>query len=334
MKDETAMTKKRKAVRALRPVLLSGLLAAALLAVGSAISLGETPAAPAPPVGKKTIVFIPGPPSHGFGSHQHRAGCAFLARLLAENVPAVRAVVCKDGWPKDPSVLAGADALVLFCDGGSLVTGHLAEIGALMKKGVGLACLHYTLDVPKAEPGKRLLDWIGGYYEQGWSVNPTWEADFKKLPDHPIARGVRPFAISDEWYYHMRFRENMEGVTPILSAVPPDGTRKGMDGPHSGNPEVRARLGAAEHVAWARERPDGGRGFGFTGAHTHWNWAQDDLRKLVLNALVWIAKAEVPREGVASKTPTVDELLANQEPGTPADFKPEKIRQMIERFNR
>lgn len=315
-------------------VLFAGLALAGMVLMLSPWVMGEAAVSPAPPAAKKKIVFIPGPPSHGFGAHQHRAGCLLLARLLNENVAAVQAAVLMDGWPKDPAVLDGADAIVLFCDAGSLVTRNLAPLEALMKKGVGLACLHYTLDVPKAEPGQRLLDWIGGYYEQGWSVNPTWEADFTKLPDHPIARGVRPFKISDEWYYHMRFREKMEGVTPILSAVPPDGTRKGKDGPHSGNAAVRAAVGAAEHVAWARERPDGGRGFGFTGGHTHWNWAHDDLRKLVLSALVWIARAEVPPGGVPSKTPTVDELVANQEPAIPADFKPEKIRQMIERFNR
>ncbi len=45
-----------------------------------------------------------------------------------------------------------------------------------------------------------------------------------KLPEHPITRGVKPFKINDEWYYHMRFREEMEGVTPILTDLPPDAT--------------------------------------------------------------------------------------------------------------
>ena len=122
------------------------------------------------------------------------------------------------------------------------------------KKASGSPILHYALD-PGKEFGPYLLDWIGGYYEQFWSVNPSWQADFKALPGHPITRGVKPFQVSDEWYYHMRFVEGMAGVTPILSAVPPDSTRKGPDGPHSGNAEVRARLGMAEHVAWAYERP-------------------------------------------------------------------------------
>ena len=54
-----------------------------------------------------------------------------------------------------------------------------------------------------------------------WSVNPWWTPDFKELPQHDITRGVKPFSINDEWYYHMRFVDGMKGVTPILSAVPP-----------------------------------------------------------------------------------------------------------------
>ena len=113
----------------------------------------------------------------------------------------------------------------------------------------------------------------------------------------------------------------MKGVTPILSAVPPEKTRQGKDGPHSGNPHVRARTGMAEVVGWVYERPGGGRGFGFTGMHTHWNWAQDSFRKSVLNALVWIAGAEVPAGGVPSKTPTLEELEADLGQPRPAELQ-------------
>ena len=57
---------------------------------------------------------------------------------------------------------------------------------------------------------------------------------------------------------------------------------------------------------WAVERPDGGRGFGFTGGHFHDNWANDDVRKVVLNALVWVTKLDVPAGGA-----TLDILVEN-----------------------
>ena len=40
------------------------------------------------------------------------------------------------------------------------------------------------------------------------------------------------------------------------------------------------------HVAWAVERADGGRGFGFSGGHFKQGWGNDDQRKLVLNAIL------------------------------------------------
>ncbi|HAO94722.1 MAG TPA: hypothetical protein DCQ96_01590, partial [Verrucomicrobiales bacterium] len=71
--------------------------------------------------------------------------------------------------------------------------------------------------------------------------------------------------------------------------------------------------GEIQHVAWAYERPNGGRGFGFTGGHFHRNWGHDDFRTLVLNAIAWCAKAEVPEDGVPSDKPTEAELEENQD---------------------
>ena len=60
-------------------------------------------------------------------------------------------------------------------------------IDQLTKKGVGLACLHYAVEVPKGEPGNDFLRWLGGYFETDWSVNPTFVAEFKR---DAAAKGV------------------------------------------------------------------------------------------------------------------------------------------------
>lgn len=271
---------------------------------------------------RKKVVFVAGGPSHGYGDHEHFAGSTLLARALNENPSGVQGTVYKNGWPKDPTAFDNADAIVIYSDGGG---GHpavkrLDEIDALMKKGVGLGTIHYAVEVPKGKPGDAFLDWIGGYFEAGWSVNPHWKAKFEKFPEHPVARGVKPFETQDEWYYHMRFRKDMEGVTPILTAVPPDSTRKGKDGTHSGNPTVREQVGQAEHVLWVYQRPgNAGRGFGCTGGHSHWNWGNDEFRKTVLNAVAWVSGAEVPAEGIPSKPVSQEQLEQNQD-----DPKPEK----------
>jgi hypothetical protein len=107
------------------------------------------------------------------------------------------------------------------------------------------------------------------------------------------------------------------------------------DGSHSGNPAVRASVakGDLQHLLWARQRPDGGRGFGFTGGHFHWNWGHPDHRKLVLNAIAWIAGIDVPAGGIADKPVTVEELLENHDEERPKSFNPDPIRKQIEAWS-
>ena len=139
-----------------------------------------------------------------------------------------------------------------------------------------------------------------------------WEPNFTTFPNHPVTRGVGPFQIRDEWYFNMRFAEGFsangaskqDGVTftPILVAKPSDQVRDGpYVSPKGPYPHIQAAKGQPEAMMWVTERADGGRGMGFTGGHFHDNWANDNFRKVVLNALVWLAKAEVPAKGVESK---------------------------------
>jgi len=266
----------------------------------------------------KKIVLIAGKPSHGPGQHEHNAGCQLLKKCL-DAIPGIKTDIHLNGWPEGETFFDGADAIVLYMDGGAghpLLQGdRLQKMGERMKKGVGLACIHYATE-PTLEKGeKEFLEWIGGAFEINWSVNPHWDADFTKLPQHPITQGVKPFKINDEWYFHLRFREGMKGVTPILATVPTPDTTSRPDGAHSGNPAMREAVKNREPqtVAWAYERKDGGRGFGFTGAHNHKNWGDENFRKLVLNAIVWIAKADVPKNGVDCKI-TEDDLKQNLDP--------------------
>lgn len=280
------------------------LLVCWLCLIGASVGTAET-----------KIVLIAGSVSHGAGEHEFKAGCLLLQKCLNQ-VPGIKADVYFDGWPKDNHAFDGASAVFIYCDGGqshpAIRPERLEVLHDLMRKGVGLGCAHYAVEVPKDKGGPEWLSWIGGYFETYWSVNPHWTADFTSLPRHPITRGVKPFKIQDEWYYHLRFPEGMRGTTPILTAVPPDSTRgqPGINDPHGGNPEVQKHKGEPEHVMWCAERSDGGRGFGFTGGHSHHNWGDENFRKIVLNAILWSAKAEVPPDGVQC-TLTTDDLTKN-----------------------
>ncbi len=298
--------------------LLSACLATACLA---SVSLQAVT-----PDGRQKLVLIAGKPSHPPGMHEFRAGTMLLEKCLKNAVPNLVVDRHEQGWVSDEKTFADADAVVIYADGGgrhpAVVDNHLETLRALVAKGVGFGCMHYGVEIVPAQAGKEFQEWLGGHYENAYSCNPLWDAHYTELPQHAITRGVQPFSTKDEWYFHMRFRpafghgvktaeDGAAKFAPILVAAPSDATRDGPyvypKGPY---PHIQAEKGSPETMMWALERADGGRGFGFTGGHFHDNWGNDNQRKAVLNALLWVAKVEVPEKGVES-TVTPEELKLN-----------------------
>lgn len=277
------------------------------------------------PDGKHKLVFIAGKPSHPPGMHEFHAGTLLLTQCL-KDFPNLVIDRHDMGWVKDESTFNDADAVVIYADGGkghpAIQDNHLETLRKLVAKGVGFGCMHYGVEILAENGGKEFQDWIGGYYENAYSANPMWEATYNNLPTHPVTSGVKPFHTLDEWYIHMRFRPafghgdkpGQDGgikFVPILVGTPSDATRDGpYVAPKGPYPHLQAEKGANETTLWTVERPDGGRGFGFTGGHYHKNWGNDDVRKTVLNALVWVTKLDVPANGVESHV-TEEDLAKN-----------------------
>src|SRR5262245_18030413 len=270
----------------------------------------------------KLIVLIAGRPSHAPGDHEFRAGSMLLQKALT-GFPGVRTEVVTMGWPTkdvdgkrvdDNSLLEKADAILIYADGGkgnpAIQGDRIAFLDSLAKKGVGLGFAHYGVEVPAGPAGEAMHRWIGGYYETNYSVNPMWSPNYTKFPTHPVTRGVAPFTNRDEWYFSMRRTPDaaMNGrITNILVDTPGDDVRKGpYVSPPGPYPHIIAASGQAETMMWVVERPDGGRGFGFTGGHTHTNWGDVNQRKIMLNALLWLAKVDVPANGVQDKITDAD----------------------------
>lgn len=257
----------------------------------------------------RKLILIAGSPSHPPRMHEYRAGMLLLQRCLAGRDD-LRVEVHTDGWVNDESTLDDADAVVFFADGRAahpFADGRQRErLEPLLERGMGLGCLHYAVELSPQPAVRRFTKWLGGTYEFGYSYNPFWQAEFESFPEHPIARGVKPFALLDEWYFNIRFddalsAEGEAAITPILVARPSDEVRNAPGG-DSRTPyeHILADSGRAETLLWAVERPDAGRSFGFTGAHYHDNWGNDEFRKLILNALLWVSKVDVPLDGVES----------------------------------
>lgn len=283
----------------------------------------------------KKILIIAGKPSHPPRMHEFNAGSQLLADCLRGRSD-VQVEVVLNGWPKDEAVFAEAAAVIFYMDGGrghevvQEETRRLKMIDELVSKGVGIGCMHYAVEIVPEQAGSQFKKWIGGFYEHMYSCNPIWQPSFTQFPSHPITRGVKPFQAKDEWYFNMRFVNDAKGTeltgnqaaltelesefTPILVAVADDEVRDGPyvypAGPY---PHIEKNRLRAEAMMWAVERKDGGRGFGFTGGHFHDNWGNDEFRKVVLNAFLWLAHVEVPESGVDSQV-TTEQLNARLDP--------------------
>lgn len=251
----------------------------------------------------KKILFIAGPPSHGWNQHEFPAGCELLVECLNQSNLGIDAQVSL-GWPEDTAFLESANTIVIYSDGDEehVAKGKTDTLEKLLNKGVNFAILHYALEAGSPELNAFLAKTIGAYFEVNWSVNPVWTLENSTLAQHSVTNGVAFETLEDEWYYHLRFPTMSKGVTPLLSTVPPESSL-GEDGPRTGNPTVRAALKnrIPQTLAWLKSEPNQPRGFGFTGGHYHYNWNDDAQRKLVLNGIAWTAGIEIPANGIQSK---------------------------------
>ena len=269
----------------------------------------------------KKIVFIAGVKDHGSpGRHEYEKDMRVLAYCLenASNLKGITTKIYVGAPPEDINELS--DAALIVVDGSSdraarenhplfpqdpdtnhqrydqQTNAYLKDFDALIRKGVGFAAFHYGLWVENFAARTYYLNWLGGVWVQGPSKNPSGDWEITLLnTDHPILRGVNPWKFREEIFYNA-FRIDEEHRTDLLL----------------GNPvNVRwwgARPDGPEVAAWAYEREDGGRGFAYGGLDFHNTLLIDDVRRFVLNGLVWAAGMEVPEGGVAS---TVTEEIMN-----------------------
>lgn len=257
----------------------------------------------------RKVVLIAGPKSHGpvgNGMHDYPWSVKLLKVMLDNsNVrEQLRVEYHLDGFPKDITTLDDADTIMVISDGrdgdkfeeaphfNSEV--NLKAVQKQIDRGCGFLTFHFSTFAPD-EYAKQICEWSGGYFdwetdgERKWfSAIKTQETDvLPASPDHVVMRGVNQFRMREEFYYNIRFAlegEEIRGLAPLWKV-----------------PTLEGREPDGGVVAWAKQRADGGRGFGTTCGHFYDNWRHADFRKLILNAIAWTAKVEVPLDGVASR---------------------------------
>jgi type 1 glutamine amidotransferase len=270
------------------------------LALLLAFGCGVTHAAHGP-----HVLIVVGPSSHPPGSHEVAAGGRLMKHCLEnmENVPGFTVDIAYQ-WP-DQRRRDAASTVVFIGDTFppnrlDAPQQKLADVDAMMQRGCGIVCVHYATGLrgeDVAEDGDHpLLRWLGGYFanrtcphhESFARIYPS-ATIVPAAPEHPLSRGWNTFTIHDEPYINNYFGKNnnqlADNVTAVAtSMLPPESPKR-------------------ETVAWCVQRGDGGRGFGIVMPHFYKNWADEDLRRLILNGIVWTAKHHVPAAGVQSMLP-------------------------------
>ena len=272
----------------------------AIFGFASALSVFCAPAA--------RVLIIVGPSTHPPGTHEVAASGRLLKHCVEHmtNVPGVQAEIVY-GWPADQSQRETASTVVLLGDTFPAMRlpdarRNLAQLAEMMARGCGMVCSHFSTGLRAedvAEDGEHpLLHWTGGYFATRGKHHQSVAKIFPAAtispaaPIHPVSRGWREFTVNDEPYYNNYFGPDgnrlMPGVTALaISMLPPDAPRR-------------------EIVAWSIERRDGGRGFGIVMPHFYRNWKNEDLRRFILNGVVWTAKLEVPTGGVQTTLPELE----------------------------
>jgi type 1 glutamine amidotransferase len=252
------------------------------------------------------ILIVVGPSNHPPGTHEVALGGRLMKHCLENmgNLPGVKVDLFEE-WPKDKAVREAASTVVFIGDTfppNRLPNAeqNLAELGEMMQRGCGIVCVHSATGLKgedvKPDGDHPLLRWMGGYFAH--RSCPHHESIAKIFPEaiitpaapkHPVWRGCREFTLHDEPYIRNYFggagNKPAANVTVLAtSMLPPDAPKQ-------------------EPVSWCVERADGGRGFAVVMPHFYRNWKLEDLRRYILNGIVWTAKLEVPADGVKTAPP-------------------------------
>lgn len=253
--------------------------------------LAIAPAAAAEATPRRVLLLYQGPDGHPPTTHEYKAGLGVLAACLKQVAGVeAEAVDASEPWEAGPERLAKADGVVIFlCEGAkwaSAAPRRLDALSQLAQRKGGIVALHWGVGTKDAAPIPAWLKLAGACHGGPDRKYQVLETDVT-LPEqrHPILTGVEPFRVKDEFYYQLKVVEPGEGRAgprPVLLAKIDDEPRM---------------------VAWAWERPDGGRSFGFTGLHFHANWERPEYRRLAAQAVLWSVGLPIPKEGLDVTVP-------------------------------
>lgn len=263
-----------------RRCLLEALLCIAISATVTALAASEPAAAQRP---KRLLLLGQGADGHPPRTHEFFSGLKLLKKCL-DRVEGVESTVLDAGepWSEGPELLDKADGAVIFlAEGAKWIhqdQSRLAALRRLAARKGGLTGLHWGIGARDAKHVADFVALLGGCHGGPDRRHKVVEVRTEiAAPMHPILSGVESVAVEDEFYFRLKFAQPPAEVIPVLRV------------PIEGESHV---------VAWAWERPDRGRSFGFSGLHFHRNWQHAAYRRLVAQGIVWTLNLPIPAESL------------------------------------
>jgi len=266
----------------------------------------------------KVIYFLSGPKDHagpeGSGRHETRRDLLVLQHCIdsISNVKDVK-IVTKFLYSRtalDIADLKDVAAVIVECsaEGSSkdranplfppsgdntrtydkATLAYLAQVDSLHKAGMGIMILHWGITTTNQKATQYHMSWFGEISASGYTHNPLgyWSVmPIQASKNHPILRGVGPWNYKDEIFSRLVVNPADPYRTDLLTGV----AEKSNQG------AVAEPLG----IASAYEK-NGARGILWGGMDYHSALLNDNYRRFVLNAILWTAGIDVPKDGAKS----------------------------------
>jgi len=233
----------------------------------------------AEPAPVRLLIVGQSPDGHPPTTHEFMPGANVTAELL-KPFPEIKTTVVNADEPfaDGPKLIDACDGIVMWVTQGAqwmqIDPARHAALKRLAERGGAIIALHWSVGAKDGRYIQGQLDLLGATRGGEQRKYQKLAAVMKRPdPSHPILKGIGDIKAYDEFYYAL---DRVPGITPLLTAQ--------IDGKD-------------EMAAWAWERADKGRAFGFVALHYHSNWQLPEYRRLVVQGVLWSLKLPIPEGG-------------------------------------
>jgi hypothetical protein len=233
--------------------------------------------------GKRILLLWQGPDGHPKTTHEYEAGIRLIGNWFQQNTNyQVILSEATDKWEEGPELLERVHTVVMFFNQASRWMQQdperLKAFQHYARRGGGLVGIHWGIGSKRDEDIAAFLPLLGATHGGKDRKYAFLKTRFRPTNEsHAIQQGLRPIEIEDEYYYNLKQFKSPSPIVPLMEA----------------------RIENEWYmVAWAWERPQGGRSFGFSGLHYHGNWSNETYRRLVFQGILWTLEEEIPEGGI------------------------------------